>query len=205
MLECHQYQRRAVQTVNKQPVLNGACKENPAQLALQPGDVNLDVNDYDPQERVSLYQIPNFICGSLLNIPLGDSTFGTIVLGEILEHCPPASADRIMQEVKRVLRDDGRVVVTVPLVSRPPEVQHEPHLLITWEGGITSWHQTVWTDDKFTDLLERNGFEELPEFRETLNYGFCSGTGAILRKKLDAVDSASRASEGTLSSGDEPH
>lgn len=199
MLPCHIYQRKMCEVVGAKPFLNGAAKEDPAKLGTLYDAVNLDVNDYDPQERISLYQIPNFVCGSLLNIPFGDSTFGTVVLGEILEHCPPASADRIMQEVKRVLRDDGRVVVTVPLDSRPPEVQHEPHLLITWEGGITSWHQTVWTDDKFTDLLERNGFEEIPEFRETLHYGFCSGTGAVLRKKSDADGSSSGSGEGASS------
>ncbi len=181
-MECHLYQRKMVQQVNLSPVLNGACKENPAKLALNAGDVNLDVNDYDPQERMSLYQVPNFVCGSLLDIPFANSSFGTVVLGEVLEHCPSAAADRIMQETRRVLRDDGRVVVTIPLDPRPPEVQHEPHLLITWEGGITSWHQTVWDDAKFAELLERNGFQEIPEFRETLFYGFCSGTGAVLRK-----------------------
>jgi SAM-dependent methyltransferase len=185
--------------INKHPILNAACKENPAQLALQPGDVNLDVNDYDPQERISLYQIPNFVCGSLLNIPFGDSHFGTVVLGEILEHCPTAAADRIMQEAKRVLQDEGRIEVSIPLDPRPPEVQLEPQLLITWEGGITSWHQNVWSDDKFADLLARNGLEELPEFRETLHYGFCSGTGAVLRKKLDADSSTSTAGAGAIS------
>jgi len=198
-LECHLYQRKMVQQVNLSPVLNGACKENPAKLALNAGDVNLDVNDYDPQERMSLYQVPNFVCGSLLNIPFANSSFGTVVLGEVLEHCPPAAADRIMQETRRVLRDDGRVVVTIPLDPRPPEVQHEPHLLITWEGGITSWHQTVWDDAKFAELLERNGFQEIPEFRETLFYGFCSGTGAVLRKRSDADNCANPASAGATS------
>lgn len=183
MLPCHQYQRLKTtqhEELGLRPVLNGACKENCAKLAMREGDVNLDINAWDPQERFSLYDIPNFVCGSLLEIPFEAKHFGIAVLGEILEHCPWDSAMKIMQETRRVLKDDGRVIVSVPLDSRPPEGQHEQ--MITWEGGITNYHQTVWSPPEWNLLLSQTELVEIPEHRQEINYGFCEGFGAVLRK-----------------------
>lgn len=188
MMPCHQYQREMVAKFSKSPVLNGACKEDPSNLGRDFNATNMDVNDYDPQERLSLYQIPNFVRGSLLNIPFPDRHFGTVVLGEILEHCPRPSAIKILSEAKRVVKSDGVIVVTYPLDPRPANVQHEPHLLITWEGGITSWHQSVWDSKSFEDLLNEVGLEQVPDLRVELQYGFCTGIGTVLRiRNADAL------------------
>lgn len=183
MLPCHDYQRLKTshfEELGLRPVLNGACKENNAQLALREGDVNLDVNDWDPQEKFSLYDLPNFVQASLLDIPFPAKQFGVVVLGEILEHAPWHAALKIMQETRRVLKDDGRVVLTIPLDRREPEGQHEQ--MITWEGGITNYHQTVWEPQLWNMLLSQSEFVELAEHRQVLNYGFCEGFGAVLRK-----------------------
>jgi SAM-dependent methyltransferase len=182
-MPCHHYQQEKVAHYHElglKPVLNGASKEDPAHLGKLFDAINLDAQDFDPQERISLYDIPNFVQGSLLNIPFGDKHFGIVVLGEILEHCKWESALRILQEARRVLKNDGRVVVTVPLDDRPKEIQHPPHLLIEWEGGITSWHQQVWDDGLWATLLAQAEFVEIE--RQPLEYGFCKGFGAVLRK-----------------------
>lgn len=185
MMHCHQYQRQMVEQFSQPPVLNGACKECPSGIALADGDVNMDIQDFDPQEQLSLYDVPNFVQGSLLNIPFPDKHFGTVVLGEFLEHCPFDSALLAMRETHRVLKSDGIVIVTIPLDPRPKEVQHPPHQLIEWEGGITSWHITVWHDDLWTKLLGLSRFVELKDLRVQFNYGFCLGFGAVLKKCRD--------------------
>lgn len=184
MMACHQYQHWKVahfhDAHDMKPILCGASKEDPSKLGETFGAVCLDNNDYDPQERFSLYDLPTFVQGSLLDIPFEDKYFAIVVLGEILEHCPWNAALQIMRETRRVLKDNGRVVLTIPLDDRPPEVQHEQ--MIIWEGGITNYHQTVWEPLLWSMLLAQSEFVELQEHRQELNYGFCKGFGAVLRK-----------------------
>jgi ubiquinone/menaquinone biosynthesis C-methylase UbiE len=129
-----------------------------------------------------LYNVPNFVQGSLLDLPLADDRFGIVVVAEVLEHCPVAAAGKIFTEVHRVLRDEGVFVLTFPWDTRPPEVQHAKHLLMTWDGGITSWHQTVWLPELFDKLVADGKFKELTEHREILDYGHCQGVGTVLAK-----------------------
>jgi len=163
-------------------ILNVACKEDPAKLGQDFGAINCDVNDYDPQERISLYDVPNFQIGDACALPFDDKSFDTLVMGEFLEHCPVEAAKQALSEAFRVLRSFGKLILTIPYDSRPPEVQHIPELLVTWKHGITSWHQTVWTDDLFLPLLSGAGFSQLHS--EPINYGFCNGVGKILQAKL---------------------
>lgn len=185
MLPCHIYQRSKVEEFSEfgSRVVNVACKEDPARLGADYGAINCDVNDYDPQEKMSLYEVANFRVGDACNLPFGDSSFDILVLGEFLEHCPYESAVLALSEVKRVLTDKGKAVLTFPYDSRPKEVQHEPHLLVTWKHGITSWHQSVWDDESLERLLKEVGLRELPEHRSSVPYGFCVGAGVVLVKE----------------------
>lgn len=53
------------------------------------------------------------------NLPFDENTFDTVVLCEILEHV--THPERILKEVQRVLKDSGRVLITVPygLLAHP--------------------------------------------------------------------------------------
>jgi len=179
-MPCHDYQRR--KCAELRPVVNVGCKEDPAKLGRDFDAVNCDINDYDPQERLSLYEVPNFVRADACALPFDDESFEVAVVGEMLEHCPFDAAVLVLLEACRVIRPSGRIVVTIPLDSRPPEVQHEPHLLTVWEHGITSWHQTVWTDSMFRSLLQKTHLQEIEAHREELEYGFCRGFGAVLVK-----------------------
>jgi SAM-dependent methyltransferase len=186
MLPCHLYQRAKVEHFGGL-VLNIACKEDPACLGEDFGAINCDLHDFDPQEKLSLYEVKNFVVGDALDLPFGDASFDTLVLGEFLEHCPFEAARTSLLECKRVMIPSGRIIVTVPLDGRPPEQQHAPHLLSTWKHGITSWHQTVWVDDLFEKLVGSVSLSEVSEHRQELNYGFCRGFGTVLQlqKNLD--------------------
>ena len=186
----HKWQRKHCEG-SLTPILNAACKEDPAHLGGDYDAINLDIWDFDEQTKIHLSKIPNFQQGDVMNMPFTDRKFGTIVLGEFLEHCVPQAAKDSLLECHRVLKDDGKMVITLPLDGRPAEAQHAKHLLkIIVEGetghNVTVWHQTVWEDPMLEELFASTGFEEV--LREPLGYGFVKpkrdpdGWGIILKK-----------------------
>lgn len=191
MNDAHRWQRKGCEGAAA-PILNAACKEDPAKLGGDYGAVNMDIWTFDEQTKLPLSKIPNFVQGDVLNMP-DDWTgkYGTIVLGEFLEHCVPTAARDALLECKRVLKDDGRLIVTLPLDGRKAEAQHAKHLLkviVKGETGhdITVWHQTVWEDDMLEELWKEVGLEVV--LQEPINYGFIlpkrqpEGWGFILKK-----------------------
>lgn len=189
-MNCHQYQYKACE-VATQPILNAACKEDPAKLGRDFGAINLDVVPFDSQTKRSLYDLPNFQVGNLLELTFEDNTFGTVVVGEFIEHCVEHAAQAALKEAWRVLKPGGLLILTFPLDGRPPERQHAKQFLnVVVEGetghDITVWHQTVWTDELFEGLLEKTGPWVVEEKAE-LTYGFLrnqrpQGWGMKLRK-----------------------
>lgn len=185
-MPCHDYQRRMVNE-SSAPILNAASKEDPGNLGRDYNATNLDIEDYDIETKTSLYSIPNFVRGSALNLPFPDGKFGCVVLGEFLEHCFYEDALLALQEAHRVLRKDGRLVLTFPQDNRPKEIQRSPDQLRVYESRITSWHQTVWTWPDLHRLFAESGFDVVSY--EDLRYVVCDwagqecmGLGVFLRK-----------------------
>lgn len=190
MNSAHRWQREACKGA-AQPILNAACKEDPAKLGGDYGAINMDIWTFDEQTKKPLSQIPNFVQGDVLNMHWEDGHFGTIILGEFLEHCVPAAAEAALAECKRCLKDDGVLAVTFPLDGRPAKAQHAEHLLkviVKGETGhdITVWHQTVWEEEMLLPMFERLGLEITK--REPISYGFIApkrdpeGWGILLKK-----------------------
>jgi SAM-dependent methyltransferase len=50
---------------------------------------------------------------------LPDGGFGVVTCMEVLEHCPPDAAERVIGELRRLVAADGVVVVSVPLETGP--------------------------------------------------------------------------------------
>lgn len=166
------------------PILNIACKEDPAGLA-DFGATNLDIQQFDPSLGVDLTkQVPNFVHGDACNLPFPEKSFRLTVHGELLEHLRFDKAVQALREAKRVLHDDGRMVLTFPLDPRPGETQHDPPVMIEFVDGCTSHHQTVWTEDLREKLYSQVGVVEVR--RDYLRYilgGIClSGRGLVLKK-----------------------
>ena len=49
-----------------------------------------------------------------------DGSFGVIVCMEVLEHCTPETAERVIADLRRLVADDGVVIVSVPVETGPP-------------------------------------------------------------------------------------
>ena len=185
VLGCLLYQAdRCADLVKIKPeakILNAACKEDPAFLGRTYGATNLDIQEYDPQTSTDLTRIINYVHGSVLDMPFEAGEFDAIVLGEFLEHCTEEAAYTSFKECHRVLKDKGLLILTFPLDDRPPEEQHAARLLYEHAPGITSWHQTVWTDTMLEALMEPFTFVEVT--REELRYGnLMKGWGMVLAK-----------------------
>lgn len=193
-MQAHTYQQNFCKN-GATPILNAACKEDPAKLGKLYGAFNLDIWDKCQHTNIDLRSLPNFVQGDVCNMTMfEDEFFGTVVLGEFLEHCKVPAAARALKEVRRVLKPDGFVVVTFPLDPRPPERQHSKHHLKVYLEGesgedFTVWHQTVWEDDMLVKLFEETGFQEVR--RSALVYSFVgalrnpNGWGMVLEKKTE--------------------
>lgn len=85
-------------------ILNIGCGGRPEDRATTIGDVRLDSE-----------KLPSVtIVADAHNMPFRGNVFGTIVCFEVLEHLD--SPIKALREFRRVLKEEGRVVITVPNV-----------------------------------------------------------------------------------------
>lgn len=78
------------------------------------------------------------------NIPFASHSFDTVVSFQVLEHVK--EIDQIMQEINRVLTNDGVFIGTVPFV---------------WPEHEMPYDYQRWTVEGIQHLLELNGFEPI--------------------------------------------
>lgn len=57
---------------------------------------------------------PDIIKGDISNIPFGDRSFDTVFATEIFEHLDNATLNKGIDEINRVLKKGGHLIVTVP-------------------------------------------------------------------------------------------
>lgn len=55
-----------------------------------------------------------FIQGSALALPFQEALFGLVTMFDVLEHLPRGSELRSLQEIKRVLKPEGRLILSTP-------------------------------------------------------------------------------------------
>jgi 2-polyprenyl-3-methyl-5-hydroxy-6-metoxy-1,4-benzoquinol methylase/spore maturation protein CgeB len=64
------------------------------------------------KEEESVRKRVRFLVGDANSLPFGDESFDSVVLCEILEHL--THPERVLKEVRRVLKDKGKLIITVP-------------------------------------------------------------------------------------------
>lgn len=79
-------------------------------------------------ERMSIYKgvsdRAEFRVGDLAQLPYADATLDLVVASEVIEHAP--DPDRVMEEIARVLRLNGKLVLTIPMESHSVAHIHSP-------------------------------------------------------------------------------
>ncbi len=189
-MQAHVFQRNAV-SVAERPILNAACKEDPAKLS-QYGVVNLDLLDFDPHTRTKLTSLRNFVHGSVTDLTtlFEPEHFKTIVLGVFLEHCSIPYGHEVLEEIYKALPVGGVLILTFPLDNRPAATQHGKQHLKILVGDeenpkFTTWHRTLWEGPELEELLHESRWKILT--KETLHYGFTKKGGyGIVAEKLSA-------------------
>ncbi|WP_162250327.1 class I SAM-dependent methyltransferase [Pseudoxanthomonas sp. Root630] len=93
-------------------VLDVGCASRWAEQALPPSCTYIGI-DY-PSTGTTLYEARPTVFANAERLPFGDETADTVLLSEVLEHLRnPQSA---LQEIRRVLKPDGRVLITLPFL-----------------------------------------------------------------------------------------
>lgn len=85
-------------------------------------------------------------------IPFADEYFDSVFCSEVFEHI--FNLDEVIREIRRVMKQDGKILLTVPLCWSEHEVPYD-------FGRYTSYG--------IRHILERNGFEVL-ELRKSGNF-----------------------------------
>ena len=84
-----------------------------------------DVHGIDTDERgiafAKLLSRGTFTVVDGKRIPYDDKSFDTIFFIETLEHIEPTQIPATIKEILRVLKDDGRFIITVPSTHIPTE------------------------------------------------------------------------------------
>ncbi len=109
-------------------VLDLGCSQGVASILLARKGLQVDSVDVEipalryavaeiSQEEVAIQQRIHPLLADGARLPYADGSFNTVVFGEVLEHLE--EPHKILREIRRVLRDEGRLVLTTPFGYLP--------------------------------------------------------------------------------------
>ncbi|MEW6180635.1 MAG: methyltransferase domain-containing protein [Chloroflexota bacterium] len=73
--------------------------------------IKFALRELEKEEEFTKQKV-KFLLGDATNLEFEDNSFDTVILGEIIEHF--THPEKILQEAKRVLKEGGKVIITVP-------------------------------------------------------------------------------------------
>ncbi len=103
--------------------------------------------------------VGNFIAADVLHLPFTNYQFDTILSFETIEHIPYSSLDRYFSEIKRVMKQEGKL-----LVSTPNREVFSPHAGISDKPNL-GCHTFEFSLSEFKSLLESK-FDKVELFRQ---------------------------------------
>jgi dolichol-phosphate mannosyltransferase len=95
--------------------------------------------------------------GSAFALPFKDDSFDCVISSEVIEHVP--YDDALFTEMRRVLRDDGTLILGTPDYATLGWRIIEPVYGFLIPGGYHDEHITHYTQSTLSDILKRFGFE----------------------------------------------
>lgn len=104
----------------------------------------IDISPKSISRVKSLYK-GFFVVASIKDIPFKNNFFDVVCIPEVLEHLFTVESDLAMKEVNRVLKSDGKLIISVPLYDKV--YPNHP-----------SGHIRMYTPAKLFQELNRNGF-----------------------------------------------
>ncbi len=121
------------------------------------------------------------IIADLLHLELEEKKFDRIIMTEVLEHFSEKDDRKILKQLKKMLNDNGKILVTTPNY-RSLWILLEP-LMDILHLSPKLWgdqHLIKFTSKKLIEILENNGF--IIEKKGTLN--FISPLFSLLNQNL---------------------
>ncbi len=114
--------------------------------------------DYDatPGRPAANLEIRNFHFKDRFEFP--DRSFDHITILAVLEHIPLDQVDVLFREFRRILKDDGSVLLTTPTPASKPLLEFLAFRLKIISGPEIADHKHYWSAADIRDLAARNGF-----------------------------------------------
>jgi SAM-dependent methyltransferase len=131
-------------------------------IDIQPSRIDYAVADLEnePEDVRSRVQ---FLVGNGVHIDVDDDSIDTVLLGEVIEHL--SVPERLLEEIRRVLKPGGRVVITTPFGLSP----NHDHKQTFYPAGVLSMIASVLSpveidivDRYFRIVAEKHGHGRAP-------------------------------------------
>jgi len=116
----------------------------------------------------------NFKLGDVTDIPFQEKTFDTITAMEVLEHIPPDKLDVALQNISRVLKDDGIFVMSTQNNS------------LLWKAFWLFWERTVgrmWKGSHQTRMSKKEWLGALGNYFEIIDVQYNWRIDMIIKMK----------------------
>lgn len=127
-----------------------------------PNCINMDIAD-------NKFTQPDIV-GSVCKIPFPDERFKGIIFSHVLEHLHQSEHMVAMLEIRRVLKNDGKLFLEVPDFMKACKFYYE-----NYQGRREYWYQCIYGKKDYSTDMHLSGITE--EYLTDLL--FCSGFGHL--------------------------
>lgn len=86
--------------------------------------VGVDISKDKIERARQFYPDLQFVLGDISRLGFADASFDTAVIAEVLEHVPEAQGQEMLDQAWRLLRERGRLIVSVPNQDCIPHPHH---------------------------------------------------------------------------------
>ena len=183
-------------------VLDAGCGDGgfTSEIMKQGGDV-VGVDISHEMLQVARDTKGKFVVGDLENLSFHDETFDIVLCSMILHHFPSMSSSRVPEEIARVLKKDGKLVILEPLATSFAKLNRNLGRFIL-RFHLREWktpNETLHTIEEYTTAFKKYGLvdfnvtpiisatlaEELSGFRKNLGvWSFIILLRALLMKSF---------------------
>jgi len=152
--------------------LNVGCNADSSDLKSRGDVLNVDLYRTDPNTGCP---IPADEIVDARSLPFEDSSFDTVILGDILEHCQDGDAKKMIAEARRVGRK--KIIITFPEDYRGDDEQRKELHANTqnYVDDITGYHSLPMTRERMVRLIGK-----APDWEENIRYIDTKGHGMVV-------------------------
>lgn len=145
--------------LNDKIVLDAGCGDGwyTARMSKESSNVyGKDLSERAIKFAQTINPLPQFTQGSLAGMEYKDKSFDVIFSFQVIEHIPPEQLPEVVDELYRILKDDGKLLVTVPSINRKMSRAHFQHFSTETLVDVFSRHfvlDKACGQEKYTPFL----------------------------------------------------